>query len=399
MKKRLGVLLLVLCLLVGTNFMTYRAATNYGLGLTNTQKNKLAKINFLENYVKKNFLYDVKEEDLIDGELKGVLAGLKDPYSEYLTAEDMNKMVEFTTGKFYGIGVVVAPGKDNLITVVSPIKGSPADKAGIKAGDKILKVDDKEYSAEQLSDATNGIKGEKGTKVKLTILSKGENRTKDVEVERDEVKMETVQHQMLDGFAYIGIISFDEDTAADFRKALDELMKQNPKGLILDLRGNGGGVIEGATGVCDALLPEGVIVSGKDREGKTVFEYKSDKQWNSIPLVLLINGGSASASEIVAGAIKDYGRGTLVGEKSFGKGIVQTVTQFPAGDGVKLTTSQYFTPKGKNIHKIGVEPDILVKEPEDAQGIGVEFLQTDTQLQKAIELLKNGQTKTMTVEK
>lgn len=399
MKKRLGTILLVVLLLFVTNMLTYQATANYSFGMSNTEKGKIAKMRFLENYVKKNFLYQVKEDDLTAGELKGVVAGLKDPYSEYLTAEEMQKMVEFTTGKFYGIGVIVAPGKDNLITVVSPIKGSPADQAGLKSGDKILKVNDKEYSADQLSDATNSIRGEKGTLVKLLIFSKLENKTKELEVKRDEVKIETVKHQMIGDLGYIGIFSFDEDTAKDFNKALEDLVQKNPKGLIIDLRGNGGGVIDGATGVCDTLLPEGVIVSGKDRDGKVVFEYKSDKNWNKLPLAVLINGGSASASEIMAGAIKDYGRGTIIGEKSFGKGIVQTVNRFPSGDGIKLTTSQYFTPKGKSIHKVGIEPDVVVKEPEDAKGIGVEFLQTDTQLQKAIELLHKGEVKMMEGQK
>lgn len=387
MKKRWFKIFLVVIILMLTNLLTYKATTNMAFGMGKNDKDRFVKIQFLEKFVKDNYLYEVDDNDLAVGELKGVVQGLKDPYSEYLTADEMKKMEEFTTGKFFGIGVYISPGKDGFITVVTPIEGSPADKAGIKAGDRILKIDDVEYTSEQLLDATKAIKGKKGTKVELLILPEDGNKTKEVEVERAEVKIETIISEKIGDLGYIGITLFDDSTARDFKKALKELEAQKVKGLILDLRGNGGGVVEGATGVCDALLPAGRIVYGKNKAGEEVFEYRSKEKHSKLPLVVLINEGSASASEIVAGAIQDYQRGTLVGETSFGKGIVQTVNKFAGGDGIKLTTSQYFTPKGNNIHKVGIQPDVTVKEPEDIEGIGVDFIDQDTQLQKAIEIL------------
>lgn len=387
MKKRnkaLKIILLV-CVLVLSNVFTFKFASIYGA----VSGNKISKIKFLEDYVKNNYLYDVTDKELEIGELKGVVAGLNDPYSEYFTKEEYEELTKNISGKFYGIGVVISAQDGDLITVVSPIKDSPADRAGIKAGDKIVKVNDKEYSSAQINEAMQVMRGNKGESVKITVYRPSDSKTYDFNIKRDEVKAETIISKDLNGIGYIGITQFSEDTAKDFKKALLNLEKENIKGLIIDLRGNPGGIVDTSAEIADELLPEGVVVYAKNRDHKKVFEFKSDAKHTELPLVVLINEGSASASEILAGAIRDYNRGKIVGMKSFGKGIVQTVVRFPSGDGIKLTTSEYFSPKGINIHKKGIEPDIKVELPKDIKGIGIEHLNEDTQLQKAIEILNN----------
>ena len=387
MKKRnkaLKIILLV-CVLVLSNVFTFKFASIYGA----ISGNKISKIKFLEDYVKNNYLYDVTDKELEIGELKGVVAGLNDPYSEYFTKEEYEELTKNISGKFYGIGVVISAQDGDLITVVSPIKDSPADRAGIKAGDKIVKVNDKEYSSAQINEAMQVMRGNKGESVKITVYRPSDSKTYDFNIKRDEVKAETIISKDLNGIGYIGITQFSEDTAKDFKKALLNLEKENIKGLIIDLRGNPGGIVDTSAEIADELLPEGVVVYAKNRDHKKVFEFKSDAKHTELPLVVLINEGSASASEILAGAIRDYNRGKIVGMKSFGKGIVQTAVRFPSGDGIKLTTSEYFSPKGINIHKKGIEPDIKVELPKDIKGIGIEHLNEDTQLQKAIEILNN----------
>lgn len=387
MKKRnkaLKIILLV-CVLVLSNVFTFKFASIYGA----VSGNKISKIKFLEDYVKNNYLYDVTDKELEIGELKGVVVGLNDPYSEYFTKEEYEELTKNISGKFYGIGVVISAQDGDLITVVSPIKDSPADRAGIKAGDKIVKVNDKEYSSAQINEAMQVMRGNKGESVKITVYRPSDSKNYDFNIKRDEVKAETIISKDLNGIGYIGITQFSEDTAKDFKKALLNLEKENIKGLIIDLRGNPGGIVDTSAEIADELLPEGVVVYAKNRDHKKVFEFKSDAKHTELPLVVLINEGSASASEILAGAIRDYNRGKIVGMKSFGKGIVQTAVRFPSGDGIKLTTSEYFSPKGINIHKKGIEPDIKVELPKDIKGIGIEHLNEDTQLQKAIEILNN----------
>ena len=342
----------------------------------------------MENFIKKHYLFKVDEKNFEIGELKGAVASLKDPYSEYLSPEEMDALTEETTGKFFGIGVYIAPGEDGLITVISPIKGSPAEKAGLNSGDKILQINGKDYTGDNITEASKAIRGEKDSLVKLLVLKNGSKKPQEISVKRDQVKIASVIEKELGEIGYIGITVFDEDTDKEFGKALDDLVKKNKSGIILDLRGNPGGVVDAAVGICDKILPEGVIVTLKDNQNKIIEEYKSDKNYVDTKMVVLQNGGSASASEILAGAIRDYKRATIVGEKSYGKGIVQTVFPLAKGSGLKLTTAAYFTPSGKSIHKLGIEPDIKVKEPEGIKGIGVDFLDTDTQLQKALEILK-----------
>lgn len=385
MKKFLKLLLIIL-LIIGTNLITFGFVTKNFLGAEDQEK--FLKIKLLENKIKKDYLYEVSDEDLRDGELKGMVAALKDPYSEYLTEEDLKEMNQETSGSFYGIGFTVYKNENNQIEVVSPIKDTPADRAGIKSKDIVVKVNGKNYTGDEMKEAIKVIKGEKGSTVHLTIYRPSTKKTLEMDVERAEIKIETVISHKIENLGYIGIIQFNDHTDEEFKTHLDELKKQNVNGLIIDLRGNPGGTVSSVVKIADMLLPEGTIVSAKDKNHKIVFEYKSDKDQYDKPIVVLINEGSASASEILSGAIKDFNRGKLVGVKSFGKGIVQTVFPFQDGTGVKLTTSEYFTPSGENIHNIGIKPDIEVKLKDDVKGIGYEYLKEDTQLQKAIEVLK-----------
>lgn len=352
-----------------------------------------SKVQLVESLIKEGYLKEVDEETLKEGQLKGLVASLGDPYSQYLTAEEYTDLTQQTSGEYGGIGVIVTPGEDNLITVVSPIKGTPGEKAGLKPEDKIIAVDGKEFLAEDMDKAVKVMKGKPKTKVVVTILRKekdGSNKTLDIEIIREKIRLETVNSSVIDDkIGYINITSFDELTYKDFMKDLKKLEGKNVEGLIIDLRNNPGGLLDVTADIADELLGEGNIVYTETKTGEKEY-YKSKPSKTDIPLVVLVNEGSASASEILSGAIKDYKRGELIGTKTFGKGIVQRIRPLPTKDGsaIKLTISEYFTPNGTNIHGIGIEPDIEVELPEDIEGIGVEFLKEDTQLQKGLEVIK-----------
>ncbi|MDQ0508104.1 carboxyl-terminal processing protease [Peptoniphilus ivorii] len=385
MKKR-TVILFVLLLAV-SNIATAFASVQFVTG----DVKEVMTTRALERFLKKNYLRakEISDEDFEIGRRKGTVEALNDPYSEYFTEEEYNSFVEATTGEFFGIGVQIgADANSKMITVIAPIKGSPAEAAGIQSGDKIVSVNGIDYTAEDLEEAVKHIKGDKGTTVKLGILPKDGGELKEVEVKRDEIRMESVITADLGDIAYIGLTQFEDDTLADFEAALNRAKTDGKKGLILDLRGNPGGILEAAVGVSDLLLGEGDIVSAKDNRGKEVFHYASDADRWEKPLAVLANGGSASASEIVSGAIKDHKAGTLVGEKTFGKGVVQSLLPLPGGGGLKLTTSEYFTPSGVNIQDKGIEPDVKVALPKEVTGIGPEYKEQDTQLQKAIEIIE-----------
>ena len=381
-KKHIGA---IVALLLVTNIITAFASVQVATG----SAKEVAQTKVLERFLKKYYLRsdEITEKDFIEGRKKGTVAALNDPYSQYFDEEEYKQFMESTTGEFFGIGVQIgAVEGSKLITVIAPIKGSPAEAAGLKSGDKIVSVDGVEYTVDEMDEAVKHIKGDKGTTVTLGILSEGDGRVRDVKITRDEIHMESVITGSIGDIAYIGLTQFEENTVDEFTEAMKAAAGK--KGLILDLRGNPGGILEAAVGISDQLLPEADIVSAKDNRDKEVFHYTSDEEsWNK-PIVVLVNGGSASASEIVAGALKDNKAATLVGEKTYGKGVVQTLVPLPGGGGIKLTTSEYFTPSGVSIQDKGIEPDVKVSLPEDVQAIGLEHRDQDTQLQKAIAIIE-----------
>ncbi len=379
--KIIAVVLLVITTAFVTRMITIRQVLS--------SNENFGKVIVLEKYLRENYLYnkDIKDENLETGLLKGLVAGLGDPYSQYLTAEEMAKLSETTTGKFQGIGVIISPDEDGTVTVISPIKGSPADRAGVESGDKILKINGKDFSAEKINEASKEMRGEKGTSVKILLLKKKNLKTEEVEIKREEIKIDSIIKDKIGDLGYIGITMFDEETGKDFVKALNELTSEGVKGIILDMRGNPGGVVDAAVEIGDAILPKTSFVTLKDNKGEVVQDYKLDDSYNDIKMVVLVNEGSASASEILAGAIRDLDRAKIIGKTSYGKGVVQNVMSLPGGDGLKLTTSEYFTPSGKSINKKGIVPDIEVDLPDDVEGIGIDYKDTDTQLQKAIEVI------------
>ncbi len=353
---------------------------------------KYAKQESVMKIAEQDFLYEADEKKMLEGALEGTLKALGDPYTQFMTKEEFSALMQDTEGTYEGIGVYITASDDNKILIVSPIEDTPAEKAGLKTGDKIIRINGTEYSADQIDQAVSIMKGVPGTSVTLTIQREKEDGTKDisdVSVNREKIKIKTIKPSMLeDNIGYIRITTFDKLTADDFKTAYNDLKKQGMKGLVIDLRYNPGGIIDSTVAISDIFMGEGVVTYTKTKSGEVEY-YKSKASAEDIPIVLLINEGSASASEIMAGALKDTGRATLIGTKSFGKGIVQRVQRFGNdGEGIKMTVSEYFTPNGINIHGIGIEPDINIALPKDAPGYGYEFYNTDNQLQKAVEVLR-----------
>lgn len=395
--------LLVLLVLIVTNISTFVWTSTFGSHSGNKviisrseyehlkgNREKEKREKEIENIILNRYLRDVTSEQLDEGKLRGMLDSLNDPYSQYFDAEEFKRFSEDTAGSFAGIGVVVTPAEDNYITVVSPIDGTPASRAGIKAEDRIIKVNGQEFTAKQMNDAVKQMKGEEGTEVTITILRMlGEkSEIKDYVLTREMIRIESVKTALIPNteLGYMQIVSFDMETYNDYRAKLNELEKQKIKGLVLDLRGNPGGLLDVVTNIADDLLPKVPIIYTQTKSGEKAY-MNSDAKMDDIPLIVLIDKGSASASEILAGALRDHRRATLVGVKSFGKGIVQHIHDFSDGTAIKLTESEYFLPSEVSIHGVGVEPDITVELPEDVTKIGLEELERDTQLQKAIELL------------
>ena len=316
---------------------------------------------------------------------------MDDPYSQYLTVDEYASFTQQTAGVYGGIGVIVTPGDDNYITVVSPIEDTPGERAGLKTGDKILKVNGDEFYADTMDKAVKVMKGTPNTPVTLTIGRKdkdGNNEIFDVEIIREEIRLVTVKSDVIDdNIGYIKLTSFDELTYEDFKASLTELEAKGITGLIIDLRNNPGGLLNITANIADEFLGEVDIVYTETKSGQREY-LKSKKGKTDLPLVLLVNGGSASASEILAGAMQDHKRGELVGTTTFGKGVVQRIKPLSDGSGIKLTISEYFTPNGTNIHGIGIVPDVVVELNEGVEEIGVNNIENDNQLQKAIEVLK-----------
>ena len=325
------------------------------------------------------YVGEYTDKKLFEGAMHGLVESLDDPYSEYLNEEGFARLNEMTDGTFGGIGVVLGQRNKEFV-VISPMEGSPGAKAGIEAGDKILKVNDADTKGRSLEDVVSTIRGKKGTNVKLLLEHKnGEQFTADIV--RDDIKIKSVAGKMLPDskIGYIRISMFNENTGEEFKKAYEKLEQEGMQATLLDLRHNPGGLLGECVKVANYIVPKGPVVSITDKKGKTQV-YKSKLEKVKYPLAVLIDHGSASASEIVSGAVQDTKAGKLFGVKTYGKGCVQSVFHITADTGLKLTTAMYYTPSGRSIHKVGVEPDVEIELPEKSA--------TDVQLKKAEEYLK-----------
>lgn len=352
-----------------------------GEGLVNA--GSVEKLETIEGIIDKYYYLDedIDEEAMTEGMYAGIVDALGDPYSTYYTAEEWQSIMEETEGVYYGIGAYISiDSVTNCAMISGVIEDTPAQEAGLRENDIIYQVEGESTQGLELSEVVSRIKGEEGTKVHLTIYREGAEDYLEIDVERRKIETPTVNYEMYDnGVGYIQITEFDDVTLDQFTEALAVVKGSGAKGLILDLRSNPGGSLSVVTDIAREILPKGLIVYTEDKYGKRE-EYTCDgKKELDIPLVVLINGNSASASEILAGAIKDYGKGTLIGTTTFGKGIVQRILPLTDGTALKLTISSYFTPNGNNIHGIGIEPDIECEFDSDAyynEGV-------DNQLQRA----------------
>jgi carboxyl-terminal processing protease len=353
-----------------------------GESITDSSVSK--KLGLLENTIKQYFWQDVDEETMEDGIYKGLLDSLDDPYSVYYTSDELIAMQEQTEGIYYGIGAYISQDTESgYVRISGIIKDTPAEESGLMPDDYIYMVDGEDMYGQESSYVVSKIKGEEHTYVTLTVLREDETEPIEITVERRKIESPTVNYEMYDdGVAYIQITEFDLVTSDQFDEAYSQAKADGMKGLIIDLRSNPGGNLSTVCDIAREILPEGLIVYTEDKYGKRE-EYTCDgKNEIQVPLVVLTNGYSASASEILAGAVKDYGIGKLVGTTTYGKGIVQRVINLSDGSAVKLTVSSYFTPAGNNIHKIGIEPDVEVEFDSDLYKEGI-----DNQLEKAKEVL------------
>ena len=387
------VLMIFLC-----SFISYKAGKN-STAVTgqNTNSGATADYGSFKSFVdaiKEKYYFDIDYEKMNTEIKKAIFSSLGDPYTQYMTEKDMKELQKTSTGKFIGIGVQVSVNENGEVVVVAPIKGGPSQKAGIQAEDIIVKVNDEEVKKNDLESTIKLMRGneEVGSEVKVTVKRIVDSKEKilDFIVKREEITTESVISKLLDnGTLYVQITNFAEKTGADFEKAVDEGISKGAKSLIIDLRNNPGGLLTSVKQVADKLLPESTIMKIVDSKGKETIE-KATGKGIDIPIVVLINKGSASASEVLSVALHDNKKATLVGEKSFGKGIIQSIFPINNGgktEGIKMTVAEYFGPNGTKIHKVGLEQDYKV-EQKNYSKIGIEHLDSDSQLKKAIELLK-----------
>ena len=346
----------------------------------------------LEKYkeiIDKYYLGEVDEEKLKEGAIKGYIEGLGDPYTEYISQEDMEDYLDDTMGNFVGIGIYMIKNTQyDKIQVLSTIKGSPAEKVGVQAGDLILTVNGVEYKADDMTTASNNIKGEEGTQVTIELLRGTE--TIKYEVTREKIKVNQVEGKVIsNNIGYIKFTSFDETTADDFKAKYQELEKQGIKSLIIDLRNNGGGIVDQALEIADFVADkDSVLLYEVDKNNKETVKKSKIEPIINMPIIILTNENTASASEILAGALKDLGKAKTVGTTTYGKGVIQQILKLSDGSGLKITIEEYQTPNRNKIHKVGIEPDEKVELPENINNVLNVKESEDTQLQKAIEMLR-----------
>jgi len=359
--------------------------------------------------VQSQYVDEVPPKDIIYNAIKGTLRGL-DPHSSFLDPEMYREMQVETSGSFGGLGIEITL-RDDVLTVVAPIEGTPAYRAGIQPGDRILKIEGLSTKDMQLADAVKRMRGKPGSKITISIVREGWSEPKDFLITREQIRVHSVKNNQLEpGIEYIRLRQFQEQTANDLDTALDKYAKEGKiQGLVLDLRNNPGGLLTSAVEVTEKFLEPGKLVvytEGRVRNQNMRFSSNSKRAYTDFPIVVLVNQGSASASEIVAGALQDWGRAVVLGTQSFGKGSVQTIIPLSDGSGLRLTTAKYFTPKGRSIHGKGITPDIVVEGPKTTAPVSggdkdnpaptpppvtetpQEQLKRDPQLQRALDLLK-----------
>src|ERR671924_554958 len=348
--------------------------------------------------VQNQYVDETAPKDLIYSAIKGTLRGL-DPHSSFLDPESYREMQVETSGSFGGLGIEITL-KDDILTVVAPIDGTPAHRAGLHTGDRIIKIDGLSTKDMQLPDAVKRMRGRPGSKVTITVVREGWTEPKDIDITREQIRVHSVRSQDLgNGIAYIKLRQFQEQSPHDLDQALDKFDKSGMKALILDLRNNPGGLLTAAVEVSEKFIDDGKLVvytEGRVRNQNMRFSAHAKRGFSKMPMVVLVNQGSASASEIVAGALQDWGRATIVGTQSFGKGSVQTIIPLSDGSGLRLTPAKYFTPKGRSIHGKGITPDIIVEVPKEPapkdrplpSADPLEDLKKDVQLQRALDVLK-----------
>ena len=376
-------------MITSISLYTYFTKNPISISAKSNNKDISNKLDKYREIIDKYYLGEVDESKLEEGAIKGYIEGLDDPYTEYISKDDMDTYLDDTMGNFVGIGIyMIKNTKYDKIQVLSTIKGSPAENAGIQAGDLIVSVDGVEYKADDMTAVSNKIKGEEGTKVTVELLRGSENVK--YELTRLKVKVNQVEGKVIsDDIGYIKFTSFDETTAEDFKKQYQELAKKNIKSLIIDLRNNGGGIVDQALEIADYIVDkDSVLLYEVDKNNKeTVRKAKTDPIIN-MPIVILTNENTASASEILAGALKDLGKAKTVGTTTYGKGVIQQILKLNDGSGLKITIEEYQTPNKNKINKVGIEPDEKVELPDSVESIFTIKESEDTQLQKAIDMLK-----------
>lgn len=374
LKTIIAVLLIAIISSLSTLGLIY-----YALGFNEKGFTNLMRFITAYRFIETKYVNDTDDVNLIDGAIDGMVKSLNDPHSNYLSPKMYKTLMEQTEGSFAGIGVVMGMDNEQKIHIVGIMEDSPGQKAGLQEGDEILAVDGVSVKEMAFDEVAAHVRGEVGTNVVLTIMRNNTNQ--DITITRDNIKLKTVGHKMLDNnIGYIQIVSFSEDTANEFNDAYNDLKNQGMKALILDLRNNPGGLLTTCVEIAQKLVPKGEIVSIVDKQGNKE-TYTSSLEAPEYPLVVLINKNSASASEILSGAIQDTKAGTIIGNTSYGKGSVQTILPMFEDDAVKLTIAKYYTPSGRSIDGIGITPDIEINLDENAT--------TDTQLNKAIEILSS----------
>src|SRR6056297_178552 len=373
--------------LLGVRFGTRVVLPAEDLQAYRETQERYSKLEYIMDMAEMEFFKDIDRQSLLEGAYKGVLEALDDPYSIYYTSEDYEYIKEINTGSYGGIGVVVTPGKDGRIMVISPIEDTPGERSGILPGDGIVSVDGVAVFADEIDNAVGRIKGEPGEKVILEIEREGYEDLLTIEIIREEIVLKVAKSKIMDGnIGYLRLTMFDSKSYSEFKENLDDLERQGVEGLILDLRNNPGGEVDECIKIADEILGEQTIVEIDYGDGKVEVETSDEKNKLSIPLVVLANENSASSSEILIGAVQDTESGTIVGQKTFGKGLVQVLSPLNDGSAVKLTIATYKTPNGRNINETGIEPDIVVPLPEelsyDDEGNAI-----DVQLEKALEIM------------